>query len=161
MTTPEQLAATSKVWMYQSSRPLSTDEQMRIAVELQSFARQWTAHNLQLKAWGGIIEDRVLVLMVDESVAGASGCSIDKSVHFMQELEARYGIHLFDRMLLSYKSEAGVVETIPAAAIAEKIEAGTLQPQTPVINMLAASKAELDTRLYIPFEESWAGAMYL
>ena len=86
MTTPEQLAAASKVWMYQSSRPLSPEEQQRINVEMQAFARQWTAHNQQLKAWGGVLEDRVLVLMVDETVAGASGCSIDKSVHFMQDL---------------------------------------------------------------------------
>jgi hypothetical protein len=161
MTTPEQLAAASKVWMYQSSRPLSPEEQQRINVEMQAFSRQWTAHNQQLKAWGGVLEDRVLVLMVDETVAGASGCSIDKSVHFMQDLEAKFGIQLFDRMLLSFKNTDGNVETIPAAAISEKIEAGALQPHTPVINMLAASKAEIDTRFFIPFKDSWAGAMFL
>jgi len=44
----------------------------------------WTAHNNQLKAKGEIRYNRFLILIVDESQAGASGCSIDKSVPFYE-----------------------------------------------------------------------------
>ena len=77
----------SRVWIYQSDRKLTADEVVQIQMNLDNFTRSWTAHNNQLKAKAEIRYNRFLVLIVDESQAGASGCSIDKSVNFMKQLE--------------------------------------------------------------------------
>lgn len=77
----------SKVWIYQSSRPFTEEEISAINDQLAIFTKQWTAHNAQLQAQGNIIEDRLILLIVDETHTAASGCSIDTSVHFIKSLE--------------------------------------------------------------------------
>src|SRR6202000_155504 len=98
-----QFSENSRVWIYQADRKLTDAEATEIQQYLSQFAQQWTAHNHQLKAKGEVRYNRFLILVVDETQAGASGCSIDKSVHFMQEIEKRFGINLFDRFNLAYR----------------------------------------------------------
>src|ERR1700744_2326032 len=98
-----QFSENSRVWIYQSDRKLTDAETQQIQQYLNSFTTQWTAHNNQLKAKGEVRYNRFLVLIVDESQAGASGCSIDKSVNFMKRLEQQFGINLFDRFNLAYR----------------------------------------------------------
>ena len=62
--------------------------------------------------------NRFIILIVDESHAGASGCSIDKSVHFMQQLEQEYGINLFDRFNLAYRNGEEIL-SVPRAKFEE------------------------------------------
>ena len=57
----------SKVWIYQSSRPFTEEEIIAINDQLAIFTKQWTAHNAQLQAQGNIIEDRLILLIVDET----------------------------------------------------------------------------------------------
>ena len=49
----------SRVWVYQSNRTLGADECSRVSQALESFCRQWTAHNLRLKAVAEVVEDRI------------------------------------------------------------------------------------------------------
>jgi hypothetical protein len=49
-----------------------------------NFCIQWTAHGANLKAYGEVRHHRFIVMIVDETAAGASGCSIDKSIHFIR-----------------------------------------------------------------------------
>src|SRR5476649_1492029 len=98
-----QFSENSRVWVYQSNRELSAAESSQIQQELNNFTTGWTAHNNQLKAKAEVRYNRFLILIVDESQAGASGCSIDKSVHFMKELEQQFNINLFDRFNLAYR----------------------------------------------------------
>src|SRR5476649_3050231 len=98
-----QFSENSRVWVYQSDKKLSDQEVQQIQAQLDSFTTGWTAHNSQLKAKAEIRYNRFLILVVDESQAGASGCSIDKSVHFMKELEQQFNINLFDRFNLAYR----------------------------------------------------------
>src|SRR5580698_9087632 len=93
----------SKVRIYQSTRELNADEMARITSILNDFTTGWTAHNNQLKAKAEVRYNRFIILVVDETQAGASGCSIDKSVNFMKLVEQQFGINLFDRFNLAYR----------------------------------------------------------
>ena len=93
---------TARVWVYQSSRPLASEEISAVEQALGVFVRQWTSHNTRLHAAGEVRHARFIILAVDESQSGASGCSIDKSVAFMKSLQASLGIDLFDRMCFTY-----------------------------------------------------------
>src|SRR6478735_5232237 len=104
----------SRVWIYQADKKLSDQEVQRIQQELDDFTISWTAHNAQLKARAEIRYNRFLILIVDESQAGASGCSIDKSVNFMKQLEQQFGINLFDRFNLAYRDGEEIV-SVPRA----------------------------------------------
>src|ERR1700744_963219 len=104
-----QFSENSRVWVYQANRKLNDDEVNDITKRLDDFTTMWTAHNHQLKAKGEIRYNRFIILIVDETQAGASGCSIDKSVRFIQDLEQQFGIHLLDRFNLAYRDGAEVL----------------------------------------------------
>jgi len=144
----------SRVWIYQSDRKLTPAEILQIQVQLDNFTTGWTAHNNQLKAKAEIRYNRFLVLFVDESQAGASGCSIDKSVNFMKQLEQQFGINLFDRFNLAYRQGEEVI-SVPRQQFEELLKQGTINTETIVFNNLAQNVAELQTKWEVPFKDSW------
>ena len=149
-----QFSQNSRVWIYQSNKELTAEQTTQIQQQLNAFAQSWTAHNNQLKATGIVQYNRFLILVVDESQAGASGCSIDKSVRFMKELEQEYGINLFDRFNLAYR-DANVIKSIPRNEFEELIKAGIITEDTIVFNNLVQTLAELETKWEVPLKDSW------
>ena len=73
----ENLHSSSKVWLYHSDRVFTDDESREIKIRIKEFTQSWISHNQALKAHGDLLYNRFAVLIVDESHAGASGCSID------------------------------------------------------------------------------------
>ena len=148
------LPPTTRVWIYQSNRPFSQQELPQLKSHLQQFAQSWVSHNHQLRAHADVLHDQFLVLMVDESMAGASGCSIDKSVHFMQQLEQSYHTNLFDRMTFAWKDGAEV-KTASSADFADLYKSGAINDQTLVFDNLVKTKGELEEKWLKPLNESW------
>ncbi|MEO7214714.1 ABC transporter ATPase [Mucilaginibacter sp.] len=144
----------SRVWVYQSDRKLTDGEALQIQVQLDNFTTGWTAHNNQLKAKAEIRYSRFLILIVDESQAGASGCSIDKSVNFMKQLEQQFGLSLFDRFNLAYRDGEEVL-SVPRQQFEELLKQGTITTETIVFNNLAQNVTELQTKWEVPFKDSW------
>jgi hypothetical protein len=144
----------SRVWIYQSDRKLTDAEALQAQVLLDNFTHSWTAHNNQLLAKAEIRYNRFLILFVDESQAGASGCSIDKSVNFMKQLEQQFGINLFDRFNLAYRDGEEII-SVPRHQFEELLKAGKINTETIVFNNLAQNIAELQTKWEVPFKDSW------
>jgi len=144
----------SRVWIYQSDRKLTDLEVQQIQPELDKFTTNWTAHNNQLKAKGEVRYNRFFILIVDESQAGASGCSIDKSVHFMQQVQQHLGINLFDRFNLAYR-EGEEVLSLPRHDFEAKLKDGSINKETVVYNNLVQNLTELETKWEVPFKDSW------
>ncbi|MCD8741872.1 ABC transporter ATPase [Mucilaginibacter roseus] len=149
----------SRVWIYQSNRQLSDAETIDIQKSLIEFTNIWTAHNNQLKATGEVRYNRFLILIVDEEAAGASGCSIDKSVRFMQQLEQQYNINLFDRFNLAYRDGDDILSA-NRNEFEELIKQGTVNTDTIVFNNLAKNVAELNTNWEVPFKASWHARVF-
>ena len=144
----------SRVWVYQSDKQLSDAAVLALQVQLDSFTKSWTAHNNQLKSKAEIRYNRFIVLIVDESQAGASGCSIDKSVHFMQQLEQQFHINLFDRFNLAYR-DGNEVLSVPRQAFEELLLNKTITTDTIVFNNMVQNLGELQTKWEVPFKDSW------
>jgi len=144
----------SRVWVYQANKKLSDSEVNQIQSDLDGFAAAWTAHNHQLKAKGEVRYNRFIILTVDESQAGASGCSIDKSVRFVQQLEQQYGITLLDRFNLAYR-EGSEVHSAPRHAFEELLKQGAINSNTVVFNNMVQNLKELQTKWEVPFRDSW------
>lgn len=149
-----QFSENSRVWIYQADRKLNDTETLQLQQQLNSFTQSWTAHNNALKAGAEIRYNRFIVLMVDESQAGASGCSIDKSVNFMKQVEQHYNINLFDRFNLAYRDGEEVLSA-PRAQFEALIKEGTINQDTIVFNNLIQTLAELETKWEVPFKNSW------
>jgi hypothetical protein len=150
----EEMPAHSRVWVYQSSRALSSEEVIAIESDLQRFVDQWQAHRKDLKGSAAVMLNTFIVLMVDEQFHTATGCSIDSSVHFIKELEQRYQLSLFDRSRVAFH----VDDTLMFAALPElksKIEKGEIKKDTITFNNLVQSKAELESGWMLPAEQTW------
>ena len=96
----DHLSAESKVWVYQADRPLRPNEIASISSELNSFVKEWAAHGSQLYGDVAILHNRFVILCVDETKTGVSGCSIDTSVHKMKKIGIAHDIDFFNRMNL-------------------------------------------------------------
>lgn len=99
---PDEIGSTARVWIYSTNRFLSETEVANIQQELQFFISKWTAHNLALQATAEVKIRRHIILAVDENKAEASGCSIDASVKFIQELGQKYNFDALDRLHYTY-----------------------------------------------------------
>ena len=151
---PESFSDQSRVWIYQSDRLLSDDEAQAITHHLNEFSASWVSHNRQLKAAGRLLYNRFVVLMVDESQADASGCSIDKSVHFLKQLEQAFGLSLFERMTFAW-IENGSVRAETREAFARCYEEGEITDQTLVFDNLVSTKRLFDDEWMKPLKDSW------
>lgn len=149
------LHATSRVWQYVSDRPLSGQEVEAITNAAKTFCANWTAHNNQLRADAFVLHNQVLVLAVDESTAGASGCSIDKSTHFVERVGADLGIDLFVRDRVFYQQPDGEVVIAKLALLPELAQNGQLTPETLVFDTLAATLGQLTEQGWKPLANSW------
>lgn len=153
------LPASSRVWVYQSNQPLPDEAIAEAREQIQGFAQAWVSHNRALKAHGDLLFNRFLVLMVDESQAGASGCSIDSSVAFVKSFQATYGVDFFDRMRFSYRDEKGQVQTISSQEFAQAYQEGVINDQTKVFDTLVKDKAQFESTFEKPLSESWHARM--
>jgi len=149
-----QFSENSRVWVYQANRKLSDNEVLQVQTAVDNFTTSWTAHNNQLKAAGEIRYNRFIILTVDESQAGASGCSIDKSVRFINLLEQQFNITLLDRFNLAYREGAEVLSA-PRKDFEELLKKGNINTNTIVFNNMVQNVKELQTKWEVPFKDSW------
>ena len=150
----ETLPDTSRVWIYQANRPFSEQEVQEISQKLQSFVNQWTAHGADLKASFDIKYNRFITLALDQKLNMATGCSIDESVNFIQQLEKEYQVDLLDKMNVSYKQgEFIAYKTLSDFRKMAKDKA--VSPKTIVFNNLVNNKAEYLSEWEVPASESW------
>lgn len=149
----------SRVWIYQSNQALNQTQLTEISTILQDFTASWSAHNQALKASFEIKYDRFLILIVDETQAGASGCSIDKSVHLMQDLEKKFGINLLDRFNIAYKV-GDKVESVDKAEFEKLIKLGTVNASTPVFNNMVSNYQDYQDKWETTIENSWHNSIF-
>jgi len=148
------LPDTSRIWIYQANRSFAPAELEVIGAELNDFIGHWTAHGKDLNAGYEVRYKRFLVIALDQSAHAATGCSIDASVHFIQQLEKKYDVELLDKMNVSYKQgEFVAYKTLLEFKAMAKQKA--VSKNTIVFNNLVATKGEYQEHWEVPASESW------
>jgi hypothetical protein len=144
----------ARVWVYQANRALTTEETGIISETLKPALDQWEAHGKTLIASGKVFENRFVVIAVDEREELPSGCSIDKSTHWLKEIGHQLNIDFFDRSL-AFIDDNGRVETIPVPKIKQAVQDGEITPYTVVFDNQVSTKAQWMKRWKISASESW------
>ena len=150
----DSLSPDSRVWIFQSNRPLSPDELQIAEQKLRAFTDAWAAHGIPLKTSYQIQFDQFIILAADESHHAASGCSIDSSVRLLKDLEAGLGISLFDRNLVAFK-DGEKVTLVKVQDLKQKFTDGTLKADSFTFNNLVSTKAGFDADWIVPASQSW------
>ena len=150
----EALPETSRIWVYQANRSFTDQEMQEISALLNTFLTEWTAHGASLRAGFELRYNRFIILGLDQRAASASGCSIDASVHFIQQLEKRFKVDLLDKMNVSYK-QGEYIAYKPLSDFKKMAKNKAVSKNTVVFNHLVANKGEYLTHWEVPASESW------
>ncbi len=151
----EKMPHNSRVWVYASNQTLTNIQKETINQQIPAFLAQWTAHKQELYASYHIFYDRFLVLAIDEQLQGASGCSIDASVRFVQELGKNIGVDFMCRDVF-FKENNETLKQISPLKIKNAVQNQEIAFDTLIFNPIINTKNDLET--------SWqqkAGESYL
>ncbi len=143
-----------KVWIYQSNRRLSSQEEAGIKGEVNNFLNDWQTHGKPMAAEFEIRHHLFLILKVDEDYQAPSGCAIDKSVALFKYIVQSYDIELFDRHQFAYEYQGQVIND-RLTNLNQLVQQGYITDETMVYNNLVSSLPELESQFRIPFKDSW------
>ena len=149
-----ELPETSRIWIYQADRNFTPEELQDVNKQITPFLKDWTAHGAQLEAAYEIKYNRFIIIGLDQSNASASGCSIDASVNFIQELEKKYNVQLLDRMNVSFK-QGDYITYKSMPEFKKMAKAKAISKNTIVFNNLVATKQEYLEHWEVPASDSW------
>ncbi|MDT0540963.1 MULTISPECIES: ABC transporter ATPase [Croceitalea] len=152
----KELPGSARIWIYQCNRSLSELELKEINDSFSKFLEQWTAHGSDLKAGFEIKYKRFIILGLDQTQSSASGCSIDASVHFIQNLEQKYKVDLLDKMNVSYK-QGEFIAYKTLVDFKKMAKQRAVSKNTVVFNNLVATKQEYIENWEVAASDSWHG----
>ena len=133
----------NKVWAYTISKALTESETDQLIESGKKFVSGWTAHEHQLSASFSVFKNRIILIQVDETVAEASGCSIDKLMHFIKDTEKQFQCELLNRFLIPYK-KAETIEVVHSSKIKALLENKEMSEDTLVYNTAVSNSKELE-----------------
>jgi len=150
----ENLPLESKIWIYQSNRKFSDDEFSEIENDLISFLENWEAHSVGLECSYQLKYNRFIIIAVNQDVQAATGCSIDTSVRFIQNLEQKYKVDLLDKMNVTFKNGEHIAHKslidFKKMAKEKAVTANTI-----VFNNLVNTIEEFNESWEVPAMDSW------
>lgn len=152
--TIDSMPAHARVWVYKCAQAFTPEQRKGIMDRGRAFTASWAAHGAALDACVDVLHDHFVIIAVDEQQAMASGCSIDKSVRFVQELEKELGFNLTDRIVVLYEKE-GTVRTCRVPEVDGLLKSGELTADTIVFDDLVNTKADMDARFRSPLRSTW------
>ncbi|MDO6813488.1 ABC transporter ATPase [Tenacibaculum soleae] len=144
----------SRVWIYQADREFTIEEVEYICAKAILFIDNWTRHGDDLKGSFTIKYNQFLVLGVDEGFNNVSGCSIDSSVRFIQELEKELRIDLMNKMNVSFKDDENI-NVVKLPDFQQLIKDKKITSKTTVFNNMVNTKEDFETNWEVTADKSW------
>ena len=150
----ENLPEDSRVWIYQSNRKFSDVELAEIESELILFIEKWAAHGNELEASYLLKHNRFIILAVNQEIQQVTGCAIDSSVSFIQNLEKKYQVDLLDKMNVTFRNGEYIAHKslldFKKMAKEKAVTANTI-----VFNNLVNNIEEFNENWEVPAGDSW------
>lgn len=150
----ENLPGESKIWIYQSSRKFSDVEFAEIENDVKTFLDNWEAHSVRLESSYQLKYNRFIILAVNQDVQAATGCSIDKSVQFIQNLEKKYNVELLDKMNVTFKNGEHIAHK-SLIDFKKMAKEKAVTENTIVFNNLVNNIEEYNESWEVPAMDSW------
>ena len=151
---PEDFAANSRVWIYQSDRIFFMQEALEMETMLQQFVSDWKSHGTPVKGYANLFFGRFIILIADENATGVSGCSTDSSVRLIKEIEKKYNVSLFDRQMLTFYIKEKV-EPLPLSQLKYAVENKFITADTLYFDNTVLTKETLENKWIIPVKNTW------
>ena len=150
----ENLPLESKIWIYQSNRKFSDVEMTEIELDINKFIDTWEAHGTGLEASYLVKYNRFVIFAVNQEIQVATGCSIDKSVQFIQSLEQKYEVDLLDKMNVTFKNGEFITHKT-LLEFKKMAKEKAVSGSTVVFNNLVNTIEEFNDSWEVYAEDSW------
>ena len=115
----------SKVWIYSSEKELNMNQIEYIENKISNHLVNWQSHKKDIEAAVHIVENRFVIIAVDETKVSASGCSIDSLYRLIQDIELQLSISLLNRLNVYCVINDNIV-CLPISSLKDKVDSSTL-----------------------------------
>jgi hypothetical protein len=155
------LPDSARIWVFGANKTLDGPASETLLVEVDRFLSQWKAHGSPLTVGRNWKYGRFLTVAVDQSTAGASGCSIDGLFRSLKSLEPKLGASLVPSGLVFYRDEGDAIQSVDRERFSALGAAGKIQPGTTVFDPTVTTLGEWRVRFELEASRSWhAGLLH-
>ncbi|HEY3112969.1 MAG TPA: hypothetical protein VGJ62_04730 [Gemmatimonadaceae bacterium] len=151
----EDLPDSSRTWVFGADRDLEEPSAKLLLREVDRFLSEWHAHGAPLTVARDWRYNRFLSVAVDQSTAGASGCSIDGLYRSLKAMEPKLGASLVTGGLIFYRDANGRIASVDRERFAKLSAEEKITPNTRVFDPTVTSLREWRARFELNAEDSW------
>jgi hypothetical protein len=151
----EGLPDNARAWVFGADKAIKAPASETLLREVDGFLSQWNAHGSPLTVGRDWKYERFLTVAVDQSTAGASGCSIDGLFRTLKGLEPKLGASLVTSGLIFYRDDKGAIQSVDRDQFTALGADGRIVPGTRVFDPTVTTLGEWRARFEINAEDSW------
>ncbi|MEP6989974.1 MAG: hypothetical protein ABJA80_03520 [bacterium] len=130
----ETLPDSARVWIFGSDQPLAEPGTKALLDGVDLHLADWKAHGAPLTVARQWRDGRFLVVAVDQSTEGATGCSIDGLFRVLQQLEREAGSSLVGGGRVFYRDSNAAVQSAARDEVAALAASGGITKDTVVFD---------------------------
>ena len=145
----------ARVWVFGAAAELPPPATEQLLRAVDDFLAQWNAHGAPLMCAREWRDGRFLAVGVDQSTAGASGCSIDGLFRTLARLEPALGTTMLGGARVYFRDAGGRVDVTTRGAFNQLVADGRIGPDTPVFDTAIMTAAAWRQEFERPMRESW------
>src|SRR6267143_882990 len=151
----EGLPDNARTWIFSADKAIKAPASDTLLREVDSFLSQWHAHGSPLTVGRDWKHGRFLTVAVDQSTAGASGCSIDGLFRSLKGLEPKLGASLVTSGLVFYRDENDAIQSVDRDRFSALGAEGKIQSSTSVFDPTVTTHGEWRARFELEASQSW------
>ena len=145
----------ARAWVFGADKTLDAGATDLLFREVDRFLSQWHAHGAPLTVGRDWKDGRFLTVAVDQSTAGASGCSIDGLFRTLKGLGSQLGASLVTSGLVFFRGKNGAIECVDRERFTALSTEGKIGPDTRVFDPTVTTLGELRARFELNAAQSW------
>jgi hypothetical protein len=145
----------ARTWVFGADKTIEASASTVLLREVDGFLSRWNAHGAPLTVGRNWKYGRFLTVAVDQSTAGASGCSIDGLFRSLKALEPRLGASLVTSGLVFYRDVDGVIQSVDRDRFTSLGAEGKIPPGTHVFDPSVTTLGEWRARFELEVAQSW------
>jgi hypothetical protein len=133
---------------------MTSAEQEHILSKGKIFTSTWAAHGNELMAELNILLDHFIIIALDEQVESASGCSIDKSMRFILDLQKELSISFTNRLISAIWHDEQV-KLFTYQGLKNSLGNGSITSSSLVFDNTILNLNDLKTSWLKPLKDTW------
>jgi hypothetical protein len=151
----ENLPSDARVWIFAASDPVTGPRAGQLLAAVDEWLAGWKAHGEPLTCARDWRDDRFLAIGVDQSTAGASGCSIDALFRVFQKLQSALGTSMLGGGRVFHRDRSGAVVAQSRAEFTQAAASGTIGADTTVFDTTVTTASAYRGGFEKALRDSW------